>query len=424
MINRRQLLAYSTAGAATAALATGCSSDEGDGSVTLNFAFWGDTDRADKYNQAIELFQKANPTITVKPSYAAFANYWQQRSTEAAGSSLPDVFQMDLAYISQYGLKNQLKALDEYLGNGIDTSAVNESVVSAGALNGATYGIPLGTNAFCIQYNSTLVEELGVAVPEGTMTWADYHAWIEELSAAGAKKSTKVYGSTDHTGVFWTFIHSLRQQGKEPFTADGALNFTEAELSAWWGSVAAMRGTSLMSAKEDAGYSPETGFTKSRSAMIFNWDNQLAGVTAQLGEDVEVKLLALPTDTASSGLFYKASMLLSIGQNSSHPEEAAKFIDFIINDAEVGKIFGTSRGIPVTQAQRDAVEADTVATEVMEYEDSIADGITAFAVALPEGFGTLETEFTRLGGEVNYGNATPDDAAKQWFESAAEALAS
>jgi pectin-derived oligosaccharide transport system substrate-binding protein len=425
MLNRRQLIVTAALGAASTAL-TGCggssdSAESDSGSASLTLAFWGAQERATKYQQAAELFQKANPTITVKTSFAAWADYWSQRATEAAGSSLPDVFQMDLAYLTQYGGTHQLLKLDPYLGKGLNVSGIDKSVLPSGQIGGATYAIPTGTNVFGLYYNPALVAKLGMTPPEN-LTMTQYQAWISEASAKGASMSPPVYGSGDYTGALWIFIHNLRQQGKKAFTDAGKLGFTEKDLAAWWSSTSSMRGAkAFISAQETAGYLPVSVFAKLRVAAEFTWDNQLAGYVSDSG-GAQFTLVKPPSDTANSGLFYKASMLLSAGQNTRYPKQAAKLIDFLINDPEVGKIFGTSKGIPVTAAQRDAIPTTGTDGQVMAYETSVKGVVGTAQGALPKGYGTIETDFKRLCEQINYGKISVDKAASDWYAAATETL--
>ncbi|HWS32626.1 MAG TPA: ABC transporter substrate-binding protein [Actinoplanes sp.] len=422
MVNRRQLLMLGAFGAAAPILSAcggGEDVDDGTGAATLNFAFWGNDDRANKYKQAIDLFQTQNPTIKVQTSFAAWDVYWQQRSTEAASSSLPDVVQMDLAYLAKYARTRQLLKLDDELGSGLNVSGIDQNLLPAGKYEDGTFAIPTGTNAFTLNYNAALLKELGVAEPKAPLTWAQYQQFIKDVSAKGAAK--KVYGSGDYTSVFWIFLHYLRQQGKEPFTGN-KLNFTEADLTAWWESTTPLRATELIPAKEVTALKPVSPFAKSLTASEFSWDNQIAGIIGDSGGKGEFKQLTLPTDTGTSGLFYKAAMLLAVSQNSKFPKQSVKLIDFLINSPEAGKIFGTSKGVPVTKAQRDAIGATGTDAAVLAYEESIKSSVGTSQGALPEGFGTIETDFLTISEEINYGKATPADAAKRWFANAADAL--
>ena len=96
---RRPLLtAAAFTGAAMLAL-TGCASGGGnaeaaydpDEEVTLTFTWWGNDDRAQRYQQLIDAFEEEHPNITIEGNFSDFPSYWEKRQTEAAGGGLPDV---------------------------------------------------------------------------------------------------------------------------------------------------------------------------------------------------------------------------------------------------------------------------------------------------------------------------------------------
>lgn len=134
-------------------------------------------------------------------------------------------------------------------------------------------------------------------------------------------------------------------------------------------------------------------------------------------------MLPLPVGSnGDHGMFFKPSMLLSAGANTTEPEAAAVFIDFITNDPSVGEVFGTSRGVPSTESARSALSAEGFDEQVLGYEEEWADVITESVPVLPQGFGSIEAEWLRLGEELGYGNITPEEFAQQWFSEAQIAL--
>jgi len=132
----------------------------------------------------------------------------------------------------------------------------------------------------------------------------------------------------------------------------------------------------------------------------------------------------MPVPSSEDGekaMFFKPSMLLSAGANTEHPAEAAMLIDFLINDPEVGRIFGTSKGVPATQAQRDAMTLDegSVDARVVAYEEAVADQVTEPVPVPVKGFGAIEQEYKRLSDELAYGTITADEFVEGWFAEAA-----
>lgn len=168
---------------------------------------------------------------------------------------------------------------------------------------------------------------------------------------------------------------------------------------------------------------PLSGFTAGEAVTEQSWDNFLAGYVADSGvEDLE--MLPMPSGPNGPEMFFKASMLLSAGANTEHPEEAAIFINFLLTEPEVGTIFGTSRGVPADEAQREAmdIEEGSIDARVTAFEEEYADVITAETPIPVLGFGSIEAEWLRLAEELGYGTITVDEFVEQWFAEAQLAM--
>ena len=390
--------------------------------VTIVFNWWGNDDRADKYEEAIDLFEKEYPNITVQTGFQAWDDYWSSRNTEAAGSSLPDVMQMDLSYLRQYGSTNQLLNLDGQVGTSLDVTGIEDSLLEAGKLEGSQYGIATSTNTLAMFYNPDLLDQIGMeALPED-YTWDDLNTFINEASAAGEGMEPRLYGSGDYTTTFWFFLQWLVQQDIQPFTDDGQLNFTREDMTAWLNLAEPIRTPvdSTYPISRGIQLLPLGGFTVEENVTEMSWDNFLAQYSADSGNE-NIQMLPIPSDAdGDKKMFLKPSMLLSASANSEHPAAAATLIDFLINDPEVGRIFGTSKGVPAVQAQRDAMELEegSVDARVVAYEESVAEYATEAAPLPVQGFGTIEAEFKRLGEEFAYRNITVEQYVDQWFSEA------
>ncbi|GAB3172866.1 extracellular solute-binding protein [Myceligenerans halotolerans] len=384
--------------------------------ITLSLAWWGDDDRANKYEEAVALFEEEHPNIEVDTNWISWDDYWPARNTEAASGSLPDVMQMDLSYLRQYGGTGQLADLSEAIGTNLDVSGFDEQLLAAGAIDGVQYGIPTSTNTLALFYNADVLDEVGIEPPAEGYTWDDYAAFAEEVSQAGAGADPAIYGTGDYTTTFWFFCQWLIQQGTDPFTADGELAFTEAQMAEFLGLGSAARDAGVFYPIEQAKQiEPLGGFTVSESASEMSWDNFLAGYVAETEQDIQ--MLPMPSGDNGPQMFWKPSMLLSASANTEHPAATAALVDFLVNAPEVGTIFGTSKGNPAVAAQRDAmeVEAGSIDEQVVGFEESVADLVTEPAPVPVEGFGAIEAEYKRLGEELQYGNVTVDEFVAQWF---------
>ncbi|MBO0609307.1 ABC transporter substrate-binding protein [Myceligenerans salitolerans] len=384
--------------------------------ITLSLAWWGDDDRANKYEEAVALFEEQNPNIQVDTNWIAFDDYWPARNTEAASGSLPDVLQMDLSYLRQYGATGQLADLSEAFDTNLDVSGFDEQLLAAGAIDGAQYGIPTSTNTLALFYNADVLDQVGVEPPAEGYTWDDYAAFVEEVHEAGSGEDPAIFGSGDYTTTFWFFCQWLIQQGTEPFTDEGELGFTEEQMAEFLELGADARETGVFFPIEKTKQlEPLGAFTVSEAASEMSWDNFLAGYVAETEQDI--RMLPMPSGDNGPQMFWKPSMLLSASANTEHPAAAAALIDFLVNAPEVGTIFGTSKGNPAVAAQRDAMEVEpgSVDEQVVAFEEDVAELVTEPAPIPVEGFGAIEAEYKRLGEELQYGNVTVDEFVTQWF---------
>lgn len=423
MINRRYFLTTVAIGTASAAALAACGTPapsqtgSADNPVTINYTWWGNDDRADRTRKAIALFESKNKDIKVNGNFTDFAGYWQKRATEAAGGGLPDVMQWDLSYLRDYGQRNQLLDLGTVK---IDTSAFEKSLLPSGQIKGKQYGIPTSTNAFAVYYDPAKLASLGIAEPTGKWTYKEFNDFLAQV---GSKSNGALFGGTDYTSVWWMFNVWLRQNNIEAFTADGKLGFTKDDLKKWWNLPSSLRGTpAMVPADKVAQLLPKSPFGTNVSASEVTWDNFMAAYLADSGAK-ELKLVPVPSDDPNNlGLFLKPSMLMVASAKTKYKDAAARFIDFMVNDPEVGQIFKTSRGVPASKTQRDGTTFEGTDKLVVDYETSIVKYLKDAPEPPIVGFGTLESSFTRVSSDLNYRKLTVDGAVDTWFKEAEDVI--
>lgn len=325
--------------------------------------------------------------------------------------------QWDLSYLRDYGQRNQLLDLGTVK---IDTSAFEKSLLPSGQIKGKTYGIPTSTNAFAVYYDPAKLASLGIAEPTGKWTCSEFQAFLKEV---GDKGNGTLYGSTDFTGVWWQFNIWLRQKNIQAFTSDGKLGFSKDDLKTWWNLNSKLRGTqALVPEDRVTQLKPKSPFGSNVSAAEVTWDNFMAGYLADSGAK-QLKLVPVPSDDPNNlGLFLKPSMLMVASAKTKFKDAAARFIDFMVNDPEVGQIFKTSRGVPASKTQRDGTTFDGADKLVVDYEKSIEQYLKDAPEPPIVGFGTLEASFGRIASDLNYGKLTVDGAVDAWFKEAEDLI--
>lgn len=425
MFTKKRLLGGLALATGAAIALTGCSSSDAPApgeaqvfdpneKVELDLAFWGDETRAGFYNEAIEAFNEEYPNITVKPQFLDFAGFWEKRQTEAAGGGLPDVMQFDYSYLRQYGENNLLLDLGPYLGEEIKTDAIPESAVKIGVVGDKTVGLPTSTNAWAMFQNTALADELGVGVfPDGG-SYEEYEQWIADATEAGGGEA---WGAGDFTGVIQFFELYKRSQGEDLFTEEGEANFTEEELADFWAMGQEIRDGKGITTQEAVEYDPVGAFASGDLVAEMTWDNFGAGYLAQLPEEYQDLTITAPPvwEEGAKDLYLKPSMLHTISAKTEHPAAAAVLVDFLVNSPKVGEIFGTNRGLPVSQTQLDGADLDELSTKVRDYEASIADRLGDAPPVPIAAYGSLEQKFRSLGEDLGHGLKTPEEAAAEFF---------
>ena len=116
--------------------------------ITLRFYWWGSDSRHQYTQQLIDNYEAANPGVTIEAEFSGFDDYWDRLATATAGGDAPDVMQQDTRYVAEYAERGALADLGEYMPGVIDTAQLDQPMLTTGQLDGKTYAIPTGVNAF------------------------------------------------------------------------------------------------------------------------------------------------------------------------------------------------------------------------------------------------------------------------------------
>lgn len=131
-----------------------------EGQTVIRVCWWGNQTRNDGTVKALEMYEAEHPEVKFEVEFSDWNGYWDKLATQAAGGNLPDIIQMDYAFLSQYQEKGQLVDLNQYIESGvIDTTNVPDSIMKSGEIDGGTYAIVAGTNAKALLVNTAVMEE-------------------------------------------------------------------------------------------------------------------------------------------------------------------------------------------------------------------------------------------------------------------------
>jgi multiple sugar transport system substrate-binding protein len=427
-INRRQFLIG--AGGLTAAVTTGglaaCAPGSGGGgggggggeagAITMALAWWGNPTRNKNTQAMIDAYVKANPNVKIEPQPGEGASYWDKLATQTAGGQAPDIIQMDMNFIAEYGTRGALLDLKD-----VDVSKFREGTVDSGRINDTLVGVNAGINSALLFASPKVFEKAKMDLPDDT-TWT----W-DQLMEVGAEVASKagvpfgVAGLVNSDPLFATF---LRQQGKELFTPNG-LGFEAADAQAWYDLMVKFQKAKALGSPEQV--SEEAAKPLDQQALVVGtaaiqyWNsNQLEAVSNAAGGEL-MEMLRGPSMTGKATdrkTWYKASMLWSASAKSQNPEAAVAWINWYANSPEAGNIEKAERGIPPNTELLAAVQPNLSAAQqrVAKYITDIAPEVANTPIAPPPGGGTIADKMLRHGIDVLFGRASTADAAQKFVD--------
>lgn len=409
--------------AVTAACGGGSGGGESaDGKVKLRFSYWGSDARQKMTEEAIKKFEAKNPNIDVEGEFSDWASYYETLSTKVAGSDAPDVISLEIRGLREYADRGTLADLSSK----VNTADIDAKVLATGAIDGKQFAIPTGVNAFSLLVNPALVKQAKAEMPDDTKwTWQDFI----DLSAKITEGSGgKIIG----TQLSWNpaYLQIYAAQKGEEFYQGNKLGLSPQTIKDWWKIMQDL--ISTKGAPEPA-KSSEIGATSidqsllgtNTGAMGMWWSNQLGAATKASGQELELLRMPKLEGAPTGGMFLQPAMFYAASSKSEHPEEAAKFIDFMINDPEAGEIILSDRGLPASSKVLAAVkdklpEADK---KTLAFLDEAKGELTDPPAAPPKGASAMEDILTRYSEEVMFGRMTPDDAAQKFITEANASIA-
>ncbi|MET8946474.1 ABC transporter substrate-binding protein [Streptomyces sp. NPDC004542] len=420
-LSRRRLLAASLTAAAPLTTVSGCGTGQstGDGTVTLDFQWWGSGDRNTATEAAVALFEKRHPHVRVSTSFAGYSAYLQRLATQVAAGSGPDVLQMDFGFLRGYADRGVLADLGGPEFSAIRLGRIPRIYAATAVLNGTRYGVPTGIATQSLLIDPALWRKAGVGIPEPGWTWDDL------LHEVGPRLKRALGGRaplTDFAGHIETFQIWLVQRGRQLYTDDGSTGFTAADLTAFWELAGRLRDSGVftspaVTASYASGSSADSPLVRKLSAGEFQITSTASSYYQTYGP---VQPIAFPTVSASAplGMTAGASQALCVQRSCAHPREAARLIDFIVNDPGAARILGVVRGLPANTGILAGLRPDLTGGDKVVYRflTGIGKKLSPAPPLPPFSSSEDKLDFTRVYQDVIFGKKSVRTAAAEMYE--------
>ena len=392
--------------------------------VNLRIYWWGNQERHDRTLRALEAYRARNPHVTFTPEFTAWSGYWDKLAVMVASGNPPDVIQMDYAYLLEYAQRGALMDLTPWLGSALQLGDMDPQLVRAGMVDGKLYAVSLGLNVQVLHVNRTLLARAGLDVPPLDWTWEDFVDYSRKVTSA---LGPNVWFSADFSGEINYFEHWVRQRGKPGIYQGNTLAIDEEDVASWWGMWKSLRDQGLVPPAEVSLASSDELYNylivKRQAVAHRGWSNEHERFAVVIPD--EMVMTPLPRGGKAEGHYPKSSMFFSVSSRTRYAEEAARFINWFIQDPEALDILRSNRGTPVTKQGRALLQQMGLSKYDVKVFD-IEDKILAFAGPVPppapKGGAEVRDLFERTSEEVQFGRRSPEDAARYFIAEARRIL--
>ena len=386
--------------------------------VTIRFSWWGADTRHEATLKVMDMYMKKHPNVTIEGEYGAFDSFYQKLQTQLGGGTEPDIISVDYKWVSDLTAQGNLFVNMNDLTDQIAMSGFDMDFAKIyGAKDDYLIGLPVGINGMGYLYNVEFLKQFGVE-PGDDWTWDTVLENGKKVQEQDPGKHL-MYNHADH----WVYMVKaiLKQMnGKTLVLDDYTPGFTVEEMAKIFDYEKQLVETGTVPPFA-GGVLYETVYADQNP----NWLNQELGIfptSSSLvpgidkASDFELATLRYPiaADAVDPGILVTPSVFFTISANSKHPDVAADFINYMLNDPEAISVLKDTRGIPANEkAKQQLVEEGVIDEKV---STMVAQALSGAGAA--ENGPSLNSEVLVLLKdyiqEVGYLQMAPEEAAEEF----------
>lgn len=395
---------------------------DSDGKTVIRMAWWGSQKRHDRTVKVIEMYEAENPNVDIEFEFYDFTGYITKLNTLVASNSIWDIFQLGGNYPTYL---EKIEPMNKYIESGIvDISNTTEAFLSTTRQEDIQLSLSSGVNTYGIAYDPAMFAKAGLSEPTENWTWADY-----KRIALKIHEELGIYGSSEMDDFIAGCSMGISQEGYNLnffASSNDKLGFTDYKMLIEY--------ISLRKELVDAGAFPDPGalteikdiendfLVTGEAAMTWVASNQMPTISEASGR--EIKMISPPRKTPNgpAGVTIQSSQMLCISKDSKAPEEAAKFINYFINNIDANRVLDGERGVSIALNVREDLEgtASVSKKEMYNYVSLVGGFQTGeINVISPQQKAEIEDQYDLILAQVIYDEKTPEEAAKYFYDFAA-----
>ena len=159
----------------------------------------------------------------------------------------------------------------------------------------------------------------------------------------------------------------------------------------------------------------DPAWTDGRLGICLGWTSDKNSMSVSNTLDIHIGTFPVMENGKASGLFMNPAQIYSIPESCENKEEAAKFLNWMLNDPEAAVLLKECRGVPASNTARTALVDEGLlsaeSSEVIDHANSL--GSMEYTNVST---GDAQATMMEIIQEVGFGLTSPADAAEKLME--------
>lgn len=389
-----------------------------DAEITFRFSWWGNDSRHARTQEIIALYMSENPHINIEPHFAPWDGFQDAFAIALEGGQEADLMQVNYNWLELYSPFG-----DTFLDLETVTSELNlgnwaPEFIDMVRTNGVVQAVPTGITARIPFINSTLFANAGIT--EIPRTWDELKEAGNIIQAELGEDFFALSPMGNPAGAYLMFAFLEQTTGRQFVDENNNFQYSLEELIA---------GFQFYQDLIDNGVVTPGGFDsdpinqqnpmwiQGHYGGVVEWDSSINGWLANIeeGNEVVVAPFFSTGNDQLSGLMSRPSMAFAISRNSNHPEEVARFLEFMLTDPRAVEIMADDRGVPSNQVAFDIFVSLDFGGLVVEAANMVENSETTVMRPIYENPLVREIYETAIS-DLQHGLITVEEAALRVFE--------
>ncbi|WP_119387828.1 ABC transporter substrate-binding protein [Taklimakanibacter lacteus] len=300
------------------------------------------------FAEAEKAFEAANPGTDISIEVVPWDTLGQRLASDIAAGTNPDIAVAGTLWLVDFVKRDVVEPLDGFIDDQFRRRFV-EPFLSAAAMDGKIYGLPIAASARALFYNKELFAKAGIA--EAPKTWDELKAAAQKISAPGAEiYGYGLQGKGSEADIYYYYamwsqgVEVLDENGKSALSSDGAAAAAKiyAELITKGATQPGVTGY----AREDV----EKLFKQGRIGMMMSGP-ALADAMSREAPDVGYGIAPIPAGPTGARGTYGVTDSIIMFKNSEAKEEAWKFLDYLFTTGMRAKFNQDEGFLPVIKEE-------------------------------------------------------------------------